>query len=144
LARKWFVFVRRQPDIEEDLMQSMHEKQHGRLNGSHDAAIGRAGLRMTPDVAAKGAAGFGIILVLLFLASLAYVAFGGKFALETSPLPDAADSTAEVSVTTAAASGALGKEKAPNLSAQASGYFPAAYPNRGRDGAGNILSYEHD
>jgi hypothetical protein len=138
-----FMSVRSQPDNEEDFMQSMHERLHRRVKGFHGAAIRRDGLRVTSNVAAKGMTGFGI-LVLLFLASLAYVAFGGKFALEASPLPGAATSMAEVPVTTADASGALGKEKVSFRSAQPAGYFPADYPGRGRDGAGNIMSYEHD
>ena len=84
------------------------------------------------------------LLILLFLASLAYVAFGGTLALEASPAPDPGTSMAEVAVVTADASGALRREQPAGSSAQPADYFPSSYVNRGREGDGNVTTYEHD
>lgn len=84
------------------------------------------------------------ILMLLFLASLAYGAFGGTFAFEASPIPESETSIASVPATTGDVGGAPINEKASSGSVQTTEYFPAAYPNRGRDGDGNVMTYEHD
>jgi hypothetical protein len=91
----------------------------------------------------RGGAGLAV-LVLLFLASLGYVAFGGPFALEASPLPEPETSIAGAAVITADAGGARRNARIPASTAQAADYFPAAYSNRGRDSDGNVMTYEHD
>jgi len=88
-------------------------------------------------------AGFALLMV-LFLASTLYVVFGGAFALEASPLPGAQIPAAVVAPDSAHASRAARIGIASIHPAQPADYFPAAYPNRGRDGEGNVVTYEHD
>jgi len=85
-----------------------------------------------------------VVLALLFLASLAYAAMGGTFALEASPVAEWAPARTEAAVMTADAGGALGKGNASVRAVQPADYFPAGYANRGRDGDGNVATYEHD
>jgi hypothetical protein len=70
-------------------------------------------------------------LGLLFLASAAYVVFGGIY--EGASTPEAAISMAAVALEPANADGAPRKEEASGSSAKATGYFPATYFNRGRE-----------
>ena len=42
------------------------------------------------------------------------------------------------------AGGGLRNEKASGSSAEPTDYLPAGYVNRGRDGGGNVVTYEHD
>jgi len=88
-----------------------------------------------------GGAGL-VVLVLLFAASVVYVLFGGAFA-ETWALD--VDTSTKVLVADPAKVGSVPlKEKISGKSAEVTDYFPAAYPKRGRDGDGNVKTYEHD
>lgn len=99
----------------------------------------------TPFSATSGASLLGLgVLVLLFLASVAYVTLGGALTLEASPAPNRETSKAEVAVMHSVAGGASAAQGAPAGSATVSEYFPAGYVNRGRDGDGNVMTYEHD
>ena len=103
----------------------------------------REGVRATPKAAMEGWAGPSI-LILLLLASLVYVVFGGTFALEASPVPEPKTSIAGPAAKSADVGGAPRNEKASGSSAGPTDYFPAGYVNRGRDGDGNVMTYEHD
>jgi hypothetical protein len=103
----------------------------------------REGIHATLKAATEAWAGPGI-LILLFLASLAYVAFGGTLALEASPVPEPETSIAGVTVITADAGGVRRNERISGNSATPADYFPAGYRNRGRDDDGNVMRYEHD
>jgi hypothetical protein len=70
----------------------------------------REGVRASLKAAMEAWAGFGVF-VLLFLASLGYVAFGGTLAVEASPIPEPETSIAAVAAESADVSGALRKEK---------------------------------
>lgn len=125
-------------------MQSINEgTRYDKLKQTASTAAQREPERTTREHPMKVWTAPGILL-LLFLASLAYVAFGGTLALEASPAPDPGTSMAEVAVVTADASGALRREQTAGSSAQPADYFPSGYVNRGRDGDGNVTSYEHD
>jgi hypothetical protein len=45
---------------------------------------------------------------------------------------------------TADAGGGSLREEASSSAAEPTDYFPAGYVNRGRDGDGNVMTYEHD
>ncbi len=148
-----------QLDIEENSMQLTHGEGHRSIN-----EITSIGASATLNAAMKAWAGLGSlislflaslnkfgmkwaglgILILLFLASLAYVGVGGTFALKASPIPESETSIAAVTVERVAASGAPIEQRVSGSSATPSYYFPAAYPNRGRDGDANVMTYEHD
>lgn len=124
----------------------MQSKQAERYMSTKDIATTasrREGIHATLKAATAAWAGPGI-LILLFLASLAYVAFGGTLALEASPLPEPETSIAEVAVITADAGGALRRENRSGSSAEPTDYFPSGYVNRGRNEDGNVMTYEHD
>ena len=70
----------------------------------------REGIRAPLKAAMQAWVGFGVF-VLLFLASLGYVAFGGTLAVEASPIPEPETSIAAVAAESAAVSGALRKGK---------------------------------
>lgn len=82
-------------------------------------------------------------LVLLFLAVAGYFVFGGRY--ETTSTPELKSSISAFGVGPAQAGDAQ-----PNASKISSGhatgsdYFPSAYPDRGRYGEGNVMTYEHD
>jgi hypothetical protein len=99
--------------MEENQMQSTNEwkewKQFFSTNEDVSAATRRDGMRATCKAALKTWAGTGVF-VLLFLASLAYVAFGGALATEPSPLPEAAAAAAALTAGLADVGGAMGKE----------------------------------
>lgn len=98
--------------------------------------------REAVDAAPKGAAATGAMLVvlpLLLVAVLVFLAFGDT--LETSWTAEAQARGAAVAASPARAGLGLQDEAA---GASAAGYFPAAYANRGRDGDGNVMTYEHD
>jgi hypothetical protein len=82
------------------------------------------------------------ILVLLFLASVIYLVFQGGFDAVSSP--KAKSPIAAVAAKPAAAGGAQRNERAASGPATPPDYFPAGYVNRGRDGDGNVMTYEHD
>lgn len=67
------------------------------------------GIGATLKAAIEAWAGHGV-LVLLFFASLAYVALGGTIALEASPIPEPETSMAAVAPEAADVGGALRKE----------------------------------
>jgi hypothetical protein len=99
----------------------------------------RSGARST--VAMTGGAGL-VALVLLFLASLAYVVFGGAFA-ESSTI-EAETQIAAVAAKPADAGGATQQEAASSAYAEVPAYSPPAAGSPGRDGDGNVMTYEHD
>jgi hypothetical protein len=69
----------------------------------------REGMRATLKAAMEAWAGHGV-LVLLFVASVAYVAFGGTLALEASPVPEEETPIAAVAPEPADAGGAVRTE----------------------------------
>jgi hypothetical protein len=102
----------------------------------------RNGVHGTLKASMTGGAGLGI-LILLFLASLAYVAFGGTLAFEASSgQPET--SIAAVAVKPADVGGAPRNEKVSGSSAMPSDYVPAGYVNWGRGGDGNVMKHEHE
>jgi len=97
----------------------------------------------TLKAAMNGGAGL-VALVLLFLASAAYVVFGGAFATETASAPEAPGPVATAAVTPEVAQRAPRREQAASDS---SGSVPPAslvFLDRGDDGDGNVMTYEHD
>jgi hypothetical protein len=82
------------------------------------------------------------ILVLLFLASVGYFVLSGAFNMVSSP--KAETSKAALAARPADAGGAARNETASSVPATPPDYFPAGYVNRGRDGDGNVMTYEHD
>ena len=104
-------------------------------------AMRREAIRATLKTAMTGGAGRGI-LVLLFLASVGYFVLSGAYNVVASP--KAETSMAAVAAKPADAGGAPRNEKASSVPATSSDYFPAGYVNRGRDGDGNVVTYEHD
>ena len=125
-------------------MQSTNRgRRYISLNQIASIARRRAGAGATLKAGMTGVAGL-VVLVLLFLASLAYVALGGALALEASPVPEPETSIAGVTVITADAGGVRRNERISGNSATPADYFPAGYRNRGRDDDGNVMRYEHD
>jgi hypothetical protein len=107
------------------------------------AAMQREGTGAALKTAMTGRAGL-TVLVLLFLASLAYVAAGGTLAPEPSPIPEPASSMAELAALAAGASNAGRSEKLSGRSAQPADHLPERYAAPSRDGDGNVKTYEHD
>lgn len=104
------------------------------------AARRREAVRAAP----KGATASGAMLVvlpLLLVAALVFLAFGD--ALETSWTAEAQARGAAIAATPARAGLTL-RDEASGGSTGPAGYFPAAYVSRGRDGDGNVMTYEHD
>ena len=97
--------------------------------------------RAAPQAAMTGGAVFAIFL-LLFLASTAYVVFGGTYELASSP--EAAISVAAAVLEPADGGGAARKHDAYASSAEPTDCFPAGYVDRGRNGDGNVMTYAHD
>jgi hypothetical protein len=91
----------------------------------------------------KAWAGFSVLL-LLCLASLAYVALGGPLALEASPMSAVDTTMAGDWVMTADAGTAARSEIAPDSATAAANYFPSTYVNGARQDDGNVKTYEHD
>jgi len=115
------------------------EHTYEELNAIAMTVARRDGLTAAPKATMIGRAAFGVPTA-LFLASLVYALSGGTFAVDVSPLSEAHASIASATLETANAS-----STAPSISmVQPADYFPAAYPNRGRDGEGNVMTYEHD
>ena len=125
----------------------MHSPNEGKRNISLTRIAATARRREGPDEApnavieTREALGG---LLLLFLASLAYVVFGGAFALEASPLAEADARIAAVAVPTADAGGAPRKQKISGPFALPGDYFASAYARRGRGGDANRMTYAHD
>jgi hypothetical protein len=112
---------------------------YAELNEIVAAAARYDGTRVAPM--STGAAGKVIwVPMALLLASLVYVLFGGAFAIEASPLSEAQASIASATLEPAN----VGRAATSISMVQPADYFPAAYPNRGRDGDGNVMTYEHD
>lgn len=123
-------------------MQSTHGKRYMSMKEFASAARRREGVRATLKAAMEAWATRPGILVLLLFASSVYVAFGGM--LEVVSVPKAEVSIAAVAAKPVDVGGGLRSEKILSGSAKASDYFPAGYVNRGRDGDGNVMTYEHD
>jgi hypothetical protein len=91
-------------------MQSTNEwKKWRRYFGAKEdasTALRRDGMRATRKAATEAWAGCGVFF-LLFLASLAFVAFGGTLALEASPKPEPETSAAAVTAEQADVGGAV-------------------------------------
>jgi hypothetical protein len=127
----------------EVLMQSTQGQRYTSMNEIASAAKQREGLRATLQeaIAAWTAPG---VLFLLFLASLAYVVFGGALALDASPAPEPDTAIAEGAVITADTGRDPGNEEAVRRFAQASDRLPARSANEGRDVSRNVMTHEHD
>lgn len=123
-------------------MQSKHGKRYMSVKEIAWAARRREGIRATLKAAMEAWAEPAGILILLFLASLVYVASGGTY--EVVSALEAKTSIAAPAAKPADAGGAPRNEKASSGPAKPSDYFPAGYVNRGRDGDGNVMTYEHD
>ena len=91
--------------------------------------------------AMTGGSGLGI-LVLLFLASVGCIVFSGAYDVVSAPRAET--SMAAVAAKPADTGGDSRNEEAQRGPATPSDYFPAGYVNRGRDGDGNVMTYEHD
>jgi hypothetical protein len=106
------------------------------------AARRRARMRAMSNAAMTGWAGLAA-LVVVFFAAAGYFVFGTRYEKT---------STAEIksSVFAFVVAPALAGNAQPDANEMSSGdstgpdYFPSAYPNRGRDGDGNVMTYEHD
>lgn len=123
-------------------MQSANSSKRSTRMKRIAATTGRPkGIGDTAPAAMTGGAG-PAILVMLFLASAAYVVFGGAY--ETASSPEGAISVAAAALEPADGHGAARKQNASGSSAEPTDYFPAGYVNRGRDGDGNVMTYEHD
>lgn len=104
------------------------------------AARRREAVRAAPKAATSGGAML-VVLPLLLVAALVFLAFGDT--LETSWAAEAQTRAAAVAATPARAGLSLHDKNASGGSAVPADYFPAAYVNRGRDGDGNVMTYEH-
>jgi hypothetical protein len=124
-------------------MKSTDKRRYFTSKGIASTARRREGLGAVLKAAMEAWAGAGV-LALLFLASSAYVAFGGAFALEASPIPETETSISGAAAQPAGVSGARHDEKISVSSVNPADYFPAAYVNHGRSGDGNVMTYEHD
>src|SRR5471030_452899 len=123
------------------------EQQHMSTKDIALTATRREGMRSTLKAAMKAWAESGIfvlLFLLLFLASLAYAVFGGTPALEASPVPGMEISMAEPLIITADAGGATRREIPSGSFTATANYFPSGYVNEGRDGDGNVMTYERD
>lgn len=122
-------------------MQSKHGERYMRMNAIAAPAGRREGMGPWLTAAMTGGAGL-VVVVLLFLASFAYVVFGGVFA-ESSAI-EAETQIAAVAAEPADAGGASREEKVLSAYAGASDYSPSASGSGGHDGDGNVMTYEHD
>ena len=123
-------------------MQSTNSgKRYRSMQQIASTAGRREAMHTTPQTAMTGGAGFAVLLM-LFLASTAYVVFGGTY--EAASSPEAAISVAAAVLEPADAVGPSRMQNASGRSAEPTDYFPAGYVNRGRDGDGNVMTYEHD
>jgi hypothetical protein len=113
------------------------------LNQIWSSVLQRNRESAAPKVAMEGMAGLAV-LVLLFFASLVYVALGGRFAIEASPRAEAELSIAGSAVKTADAGAAGRIEKSSGSFAQPVASVPAGDVNPGLDADGNIKRYEGD
>lgn len=100
----------------------------------------REGMGTTLRTAMAAWAGAGI-LILLFLASLGYVVLGGAFEPSAGSEPEA--QIAKFAVEPADV-GVARTQSASATSAEPTDYVPAGYVDRGRDGEGDVMNYEHD
>ena len=73
---------------------------------------------------------------------MVYIVFGGTY--EVAAAPEAETSIAAIASELADAGAARRNEKASGSYAESNDYFPAGYVNRGRDGDGNVVTYDHD
>ena len=101
----------------------------------------RQGAGATPKTAMNGGTGFAV-LVLLFLASLGYVVFGGAFEMELSP--EAKTAIAAAALKPADTRRAPRDEQVAGASVASTDHAPLAYVARGGDSDGNVMTYEHD
>jgi hypothetical protein len=123
-------------------MQSTNDgRRYIKMRQIVSTAARRERIRATLKAAMTGGTGLHI-LVLLLLASVGYVVFGGAY--EAMSAPKAETSVAAVAAKPADAGGASRNQKASSGPATPSDYFPAGYVNRGRHGDGNVMTYEHD
>lgn len=83
-----------------------------------------------------------VMLTLLFLMGSAYLAFGGTIEASSPLAPKT--SIAVVALEPASVGSTPRNEKVSGSPPEPTPYFPAGYTNRGRDGDGNIKTYEHD
>lgn len=128
--------------IKESHMQPTNAGKHCMTMTEIAPAAGRRdGIRATLKAAITGGAGFAV-LVLLFLASAVYVVFGGTY--EVTAAPEAGPSIAALAPKPADFGGSARNANESSANANAPDYFPAGYVNRGRDGDGNVMTYEHD
>jgi hypothetical protein len=128
--------------IEENRMQSINSgNRYKSTNETASTAGRREAIRTAPQSAMAGGAGFAILLM-LFLASTAYVVFGGTYELASSP--EAAISVAAAVLEPADGSGAARTHHAYGSSAEPTDYFPAGYVERGRYGEGNAMTFERN
>lgn len=101
----------------------------------------RERIRAMSKVAMTGRAGLGI-LVVLFLACLTFVVFGCS---RDEPLAlGPQTSVPAVAAKAVIVGGASRTTKGSGSSAEPTDYFPSGYVNRGADGDGNVMTYEHD
>jgi hypothetical protein len=125
-------------------MRSTDEgKRHSRSTRIAVTATRREGSDETPIAVIKPWEGLGG-LMLLFLASLAYVVSGGAFAPDPSPLPQADTRIAAMAMPTAGAGGAPRKRKISGLFALPGDYFASAYARRDRGGDAMFMNSAHD
>ena len=123
-------------------MQSTNRgKQLLNMRQSASTPVRRGWMRATPRAAMTGGAG-AAILVTLFLASAAYVVFGGAYEVASSP--EAAISLAAVALEPAKGGRASRTQYASGSSAEPTDSFPAGYLDFVRDDTGNVMTYEHD
>jgi hypothetical protein len=128
-------------DIEERFMQSNHgNRDMSRKQNASKAALHQE-MHAPKDAVLAEKAGL-VALILLFLASMGFVVFGGAF--EVAAAPDAQTRVVTIAGKPAGAGTPARSENAPGSAAPPAGYFPADYPNRGRGGDGNVKTYEHD
>lgn len=122
-------------------MKTMHDRQDISTKKIVSTEAPHTDAGRTPKAAMAGGARF-VVYILMFLASLAYAALGGRFAETAALEPEiviAAPAAKPADVRTLAYVKTI-----PGSSSGPDGYFPAAYPNRGRAGDGNVVTYKHD
>jgi hypothetical protein len=118
-------------------------KRYSSMMEIASAAEPRNGMRASRKTAMGAWTGTGILL-LLFLASVMYVVFGGAFEPNASPISKAEARITAIAPKPADVGGASLRKDASGSAAEPTDYFPAGYVNQGRDGDGNVMTYEHD
>jgi hypothetical protein len=122
-------------------MQSNHGERYLGMNAIAAPARRRKGMGARFTAAMTGGAGL-VVLVLLFLASFAYVVFGGAFA-ESSAV-EVETQIAAVAAEPAGVGDAAHDKKVSSAYAEAPVYSPPTPVSGGHDGDGNVMTYEHD